>query len=190
MDEARPDVLFVHGLERPADINIPMGAIGIMNDVQAPKLGLFDFEVKRERVKQAQVLAMDLHWFFTLRHDMHHDRLQKFVIIDYTKEMVINAVIKDGNREVIAGMGQYIIQETTMTAEVAFIVKDGFQNRGIGTELLTFLTYLARRQGLAAFTAEVLFENKPMLHVFEKSDFIIEKRGVEGVYEMRLDFRE
>ena len=128
--------------------------------------------------------------FFTLRHDMHHDRLQKFVIIDYTKEMVINAVMTDGEREIIAGMGQYIIQETTMTAEVAFIVRDGFQNRGIGTELLTYLTYLARRQGLIGFTAEVLFENKPMLHVFEKSDFVIEKRGIEGVYEMKLDFRE
>jgi len=128
--------------------------------------------------------------FFTLRHDMHHDRLQQFVIIDYTKEMVINAVIKDGEREIISGMGQFIIYETAMTAEVAFIVKDGFQNRGIGTELLTYLTYLARRQGLVGFTAEVLLENKPMLHVFEKAGFVIEKRGLEGVYEMKLDFRE
>jgi RimJ/RimL family protein N-acetyltransferase len=128
--------------------------------------------------------------FFTLRHDMHHDRLQQFVIIDYTKEMVINAMLTDGEREVIAGMGQYIIYETTMTAEVAFIVKDAFQDRGIGTELLTYLTYLARRQGLAGFTAEVLFENKPMLHVFEKAGFVIEKRGTEGVYDMRLDFRD
>ncbi|RPI89760.1 MAG: GNAT family N-acetyltransferase, partial [Spirochaetales bacterium] len=61
-------------------------------------------------------------------------------------------------------------------------------NRGIGTEILTYLTYLAKRRGLSAFTAEVLVENKPMVHVFEKSGFDIEKRGSEGVYEMKLNF--
>jgi len=38
------------------------------------------------------------------------------------------------------------------------------------------LTFLAKRQGLLGFTAEVLMENQPMLHLFEKMGFDIEKR--------------
>jgi acyl-CoA hydrolase/RimJ/RimL family protein N-acetyltransferase len=126
--------------------------------------------------------------FFTLRPDMPHERLQSYVIIDYTKEIVILASIIKDEKEVIVGMGQYIIGETSLSAEVAFIVKDEFQNRGIGTEIITYLTYLAKRRGLTSFTAEVLVENKPMIHVFEKAGFDIEKRGSEGVYEMKLNF--
>ena len=51
---------------------------------------------------------------------------------------------------------------------MAFAVRDDMQNRGIGTELLSYLILLAKREGLLGFTAEVLAENRPMLHVFEK----------------------
>jgi ribosomal protein S18 acetylase RimI-like enzyme len=74
-------------------------------------------------------------------------------------------------------------------AEVAFAVRDDYQNKGIGTELLSYLTYLANRQGLLGFTAEVLMENRPMLHLFEKMGFDIQKRREEGVYELEMMFR-
>jgi acyl-CoA hydrolase/GNAT superfamily N-acetyltransferase len=127
--------------------------------------------------------------FISMRRDMPHERLQQFVVIDYTKEMVILAVTRQEERETLVGIGQYSIQETTHTAEVAFAVRDDCQGRGIGTELLTYLTYLAKRQGLLGFTAEVLMENRPMLHLFEKMGFDIQKSVMEGVYELRMMFR-
>lgn len=48
--------------------------------------------------------------------------------------------------------------------------------------------YLAKRDGLLGFTAEVLQQNRPMLHLFEKMGFDIDKRSAEGVYEMRMTF--
>ena len=127
--------------------------------------------------------------FISLRKDMPHERLQDFAIIDYTKETVILAVISEDEKEEVIGMGQYGINDITHTAEVAFVVRDDYQNKGIGTELLSYLTYLAKKQGLLGFTAEVLTENRPMLHLFEKMGFDIEKRTGGGVYEMRIAFR-
>lgn len=128
--------------------------------------------------------------FISMRKDMPHERLQEFVIIDYTQEMVILATIqKDNGVEEVVGVGQYGIDEHTHTAEVAFVVRDDCQGQGIGTELLAYLTYLAKRQGLLGFTAEVLEENRPMLHLFEKMGFDIEKRRSEGVYELKMTFR-
>jgi acyl-CoA hydrolase/GNAT superfamily N-acetyltransferase len=129
--------------------------------------------------------------FISVRKDMPHERLQHYVIIDYTKEMVILAVIENEDQEqYIVGIGQYGINEDTHAAEVAVVVRDDWQGKGIGTEMLSYLTYLAKRQGLLGFTAEVLVENKPMLTLFEKGGFDIEKRRIEGVYELKLVFRE
>jgi acyl-CoA hydrolase/ribosomal protein S18 acetylase RimI-like enzyme len=127
--------------------------------------------------------------FISVREDMPHERLQEFVAIDYTQEMVILAVIQKEEKEVIVGVGQYGIGQDIHTAEVAFAVRDDYQNKGIGSELLSYLTLLAKKQGLLGFYAEVLAENRPMLHLFEKMGFDIKKRREEGVYELEMTFR-
>jgi len=130
------------------------------------------------------------HRFISTRTSMHHEQLQKFVVIDYTKEMVILAIIEeDDGKEVIVGMAQYFIDENTHTAEVAFVVRDDLQNQGIGSELLGYLTLLAKRNGLHGFTAAVLMDNKPMLQLFEKMGFVVEKHAEAGVYELKMSFR-
>jgi acyl-CoA hydrolase/GNAT superfamily N-acetyltransferase len=128
--------------------------------------------------------------FISARRDMPHERLQEFAVIDYTREMVILAVTTDKEKEEILGVAQYGIDEGTHTGEVGVVVRDDVQGRGIGTELLSYLTYLAKRQGLLGFTAEVLVENRPMMNLFEKMGFDIEKRRSEYVYELKMTFRE
>jgi acyl-CoA hydrolase/RimJ/RimL family protein N-acetyltransferase len=128
--------------------------------------------------------------FISTRRDMPHQQLQEFVVIDYTKNMVILAVIKSDQKEEIVGLGQYWINESAHTAEVGLVIPDEHQNRGIGTEILTYLTYLARKQGLLGFTAEVLLENSPMLHLFEKMGFDMEKEFEGGICELKMLFRE
>jgi len=126
--------------------------------------------------------------FISVRKDMPHERLQRFVVIDYTKEMAILAVIGQREKQEIIGLGQYI-DESTDTAELALAVRDDYQNKGVGTELLSYLTYLAKGQGLVGFTAEVLTENRPMFHLFEKMGFDIGKKGAGRVCELKLMFR-
>lgn len=128
--------------------------------------------------------------FISRRKDMPHERLQEFVIIDYSHEIAIVATLRQDEKELIVGLGQYSIDPTTHTAEVALVVRDDFQNRGIGHRLLSYLTYLARKQGLLGFTAEVLVENRPMLHLFEKMGFSMDRRTEEQVYELKMTFSE
>jgi RimJ/RimL family protein N-acetyltransferase len=130
------------------------------------------------------------HRFISTRNSMPHEQLQKFVVIDYTREMVILAIVEKDNRESIVGMAQYFIDEKTHTAEVAFVVRDDHQSLGIGSELLGYITLLAKRNGLHGFTAAVLMDNRPMLQLFEKMGFIVEQRAEAGVYELKMSFRE
>ncbi len=128
--------------------------------------------------------------FISARKDMPHERLQEFVIIDYKSMVVILAVIHRDSQEEIVGLGQFSVDPSAHTAEVAFVVKDNFHNKGIGSELLSFMTYIAMKQGILGFTAEVLVDNKPMLRVFEKSGFDIIGRGSDNIYELRKQFRQ
>jgi acyl-CoA hydrolase/RimJ/RimL family protein N-acetyltransferase len=130
------------------------------------------------------------HRFITTRTSMPHEQLQKFVVIDYTKEMVILAIMAENGNDVIVGMGQYFIDEETHTAEVAFVVRDDHQGQGIGAELIRYLTLLAKKSGLHGFVAEVLMDNKPMLQLFQQMGFIIEQRAEAGMYELKMSFRE
>ena len=124
--------------------------------------------------------------FISSRRDMPHERLQEFVIIDYSQELVILATAVNREKEEVIGLGQYGIGREVHTAEVAFAVKDQYQNKGIGTELLNYLIYLGKRNSLLAFTAEVIYDNKPMLSIFEKAGFKIVSSG-SGIYELHLD---
>ncbi|MBP7146718.1 MAG: GNAT family N-acetyltransferase [Acidobacteria bacterium] len=128
--------------------------------------------------------------FVTARRDMPHSRLQQLVVIDYTKELVILALVPGREKSLLVGVGEYYVDERSNTAEVAFTVRDDHQNQGVGTEMLAYLILLAKKQGLHAFTAEVLADNKPMLRVFQKANFDIEMRSEDLVYELRMKFRD
>lgn len=127
--------------------------------------------------------------FISARKDMPHRMLQEFVVIDYTAEMVILAIVEDDEMELLVGLGQYSIDERRHTAEVAVVVRDDCQKKGIGSELLSYLTYLAKRQGLLGFSAEVMVGNRSMLRLFEEMQFDIKKSLDSGVYELGMTFR-
>ncbi len=128
--------------------------------------------------------------FISPRTDMPHERLQEFVVIDYTKELVILAIMDEGGVEEIAGIAQYGINEDMHTAEAAVVVRDDKQGRGLGTELISYLTFLAKKSGLLGFTAEVLSENKPIVRLIEKMGYDVEKREFGGVFKYKLGFKE
>jgi len=128
--------------------------------------------------------------FISARKDMPHERLQDFVVVDYTEKMVVLATLETETEkdEVVVGMGEYAVDKDVLTAEVAFVVHDDYQGRGIGAELLRYLTYIAKRRGLHGFTADVLMENQAMVHLFERVGFEVEKRWESGLYHLRMHF--
>jgi len=129
--------------------------------------------------------------FISKRRDLPHERLQELVVIDYTQEMAIVAVVGgEEGKETFVGVGRYYIYPDRQSAEVAFAVRDDYQKKGIGQELLSYLTYLARRQGLLGFTADVLAGNEPMLHVFEKGGFELQRHTSAGLVELKMTFKQ
>ena len=115
-------------------------------------------------------------------------QVQEFVYIDHRNEVSIVASVPDADGEEIVAIGGYYLDPHTNRAEVAFVVGDRWQHRRIGTFLLKHLGHIARRHGIAGFTAEVLRENKAMQSVFNHSGLKVQSRLQEGVYHYDMTF--
>jgi ribosomal protein S18 acetylase RimI-like enzyme len=124
--------------------------------------------------------------FTTSRTDIASTEIHAITHFDPLKEMMILALLKD--KDVVVGIGQYFIDESSNIAEVAFVVHDGFQNRGIARELIAHLKDIAKRNGLRGFTAETFMENKRMIHLFESMGFSKEKSPGTRSYELTCSF--
>jgi RimJ/RimL family protein N-acetyltransferase len=113
---------------------------------------------------------------------------QNFLYTDYRNDMAIVGTLLEAHGEDIVAIGRYYLDPRTNRAELAFIVRDQWQNRGIGTFLLRYLITIAKRNGIAGFTAEVLPQNKSMLAVLNKSGCKTRSHLDDDVCIVELDF--
>jgi len=117
--------------------------------------------------------------YFMMLRALPHQTVQAMTTIDYEREMAIVGVVRREGRERIVAVGRYgLIGDSSRLAEIAFTVRDDWQNIGIGSFLLNYLADIAARRGIEAFTAEILQSNGPMLAILNKA-----RRPVKCVYE-------
>lgn len=126
--------------------------------------------------------------FMTHRHHLGHEQIRNFVYIDHRKDVAIVGTLPAAHGEEIIAIGRYYLDAKTNRAEVAFIIRDEWQNHGIGSFLFNHLVTIAKCNGISGFTAEVLRENRKMQSVFVRSGFKVKSRMEEGVYSFQIDF--
>jgi acyl-CoA hydrolase/GNAT superfamily N-acetyltransferase len=125
-------------------------------------------------------------WHHDLKQMPHRDIL-RMLDVDYTHNMaVVIETDPDDEEPKLIAVGRYHTDPATNYAEAAFEVRDDWQGRGLGTILLQHLIEIARENGVAGFTAEVLAENRPMQHVFHKSGLEVQSQLDSGVYSLTM----
>ncbi len=126
--------------------------------------------------------------FMSHQKRVSRQQIQDFVYIDHRNDVTIVGTVPEAHGEDIIAVGSYYLDPKTNLAEVAFVVGDHWQNRGIGTFLLKHLMRIARRNGIRGFTAEVLIENKPMQAVINKANCKIKSKFAGNVYSYEMEF--
>ena len=116
-----------------------------------------------------------MRYFQTLKlsRRIAHERMIRICFIDYDREMALVADSKDpqtGEREIIA-MGRLSRVYDRDEAEFSLLVRDGFQRRGLGTELLRRLVAIGHDERLHRLTAVILPQNQGMLRICSKLGF-------------------
>ncbi len=105
--------------------------------------------------------------FFTAKPRLSDAMIEHFTTVDFHNQLTLVAEI--GGQ--LAAVASYEREGDADRAEVAFVVADHDQGRGLGTVLLEHLAADARERGITRFTAETLATNRQMLGVFRSAGF-------------------
>ena len=111
--------------------------------------------------------------------DVHH-----FTTVDYYERVALVATVGDE----IVGVVRYDKVDPA-TAEVAFVIRDDHQSRGLGTVFLEHIAQVARERGVRRFTASILPDNTRMMEVFEHAGYRSSSEIDDGVVTLTFDIR-
>jgi acyl-CoA hydrolase/ribosomal protein S18 acetylase RimI-like enzyme len=125
--------------------------------------------------------------YFTSTVRFPHKDIQQVANIDYQNELAIVGVVPAVAGEQVVAIAQYFLDPKTKEAEVAFVVQDEWQAKGIGTFLLDYLVQIARQRGVQRFLASVLPTNKAMLAIFHNSGYKVNTKFDGQAYSLGLD---
>ena len=125
--------------------------------------------------------------YFTHTMTFPHRDVQKLANIDYQNELAIVAVVPGPSGEEIVAIAQYFLDPMTHAAEVAFIVHDEWQAKGMGSFLLEYIAQIAQQNGVKRFLAKVLPMNKPMLAIFHNSRYKVSTEFDGEAYSLVCD---
>ncbi|HUK18987.1 MAG TPA: bifunctional acetate--CoA ligase family protein/GNAT family N-acetyltransferase [Bryobacteraceae bacterium] len=111
-----------------------------------------------------------------LEQRTRHERLMRTCFIDYDREMALVAERRNpetGEPEIL-GVGRLTKVPWTNEAEVAVVVSDQWQGRGLGKELLARMAIVGADEKLARLTASILPDNRDMMRICEKLGFSLQ----------------
>jgi GNAT superfamily N-acetyltransferase len=107
--------------------------------------------------------------FFNFKKDISKEELALITHADFEQAVVLLATTFAGKDELVIGEASYFViylSAAARGAELAFVVEEDFQGRGVASLLLKHLVEIAYSKGLDFLVAEVLSCNAPMLNVF------------------------
>ncbi|TWD84124.1 acyl-CoA synthetase (NDP forming) [Kribbella amoyensis] len=131
----------------------------------------------------ARVSEQSKYYRFFAPYPQLSDRdVARFTQVDYTDRLALIVTVGDQ----MIGVGRY---ERTgrRTAEVAFLIEDAHQGRGLGQLLLEHLSQAAREHGITRFVAEVLPDNRKMITVFTEAGYKVAREFEDGVIIVEFD---
>ena len=112
--------------------------------------------------------------------------VERFTTVDHDERAAVVALLRDQ----IVGVCRYSRFPGTADAEVAVVVEDAHQGRGLGALLLEHMESAARERGVERFVADVLPSNRRMLAVFRAAGFEISREMADGYVELTFSIQE
>lgn len=126
--------------------------------------------------------------YFSAIKTMPHNKMQSYVNVDYNQIISIVGLAGKPGKERIIGEARFTRYRRRPYGDIAFIVDEECQNRGIASYMYKMLIRLAKERGLMGFTADVLLENKAMMRVLEKGDLPVQAKLEQDILKVTLPF--
>jgi RimJ/RimL family protein N-acetyltransferase len=127
--------------------------------------------------------------FFNVMKRLPPDWARILATVDYHHRLALIAEYGPPDAPVLVAVARYEPTNDPETAEVAFVVQDGFQGRGLGVVLLNRLLEAGEARGIRRFRAYVLADNSRMLDMLARFTDIRERSVDHGVVDILFERR-
>jgi len=127
--------------------------------------------------------------FFTVMKRLPPDWAHLLANVDYERRLALLAEHGPPAARELVGVARYEPTDRADTAEIAFVIQDGWQNRGLGTLMLNALLAAAEARGIRRFRAYVLTTNARMIDLLVRFTDVQERHTASGVTELLLTRR-
>jgi len=128
--------------------------------------------------------------YFSPIKTMPHAKMQEYVNVDYRNTMSIVGLVGEPGEGRIIAEARYVRTPGSPFADLAFVVDETYQGKGIATFLFITLIKIAKDRGVDGLKADVLATNKSMLKVLEKAPYPVQAVLDSGVYELKIPLSE
>ncbi|MHA1265953.1 MAG: GNAT family N-acetyltransferase [Candidatus Helarchaeota archaeon] len=120
--------------------------------------------------------------FFSSHRQPTPQMIKKYTDIDYVNNMAIVAIVNENGKDRMVGVARYVLDPPPDEAELAVVVTDDWQNRGLGTQMLLHILGIMIKRKIKKVHGDVFLENRKMLQLMHESGFKqIEKEDAFGV---------
>jgi acetyltransferase len=127
------------------------------------------------------------HW---LGHKVTPEWIDSMTHIDYHRHMAFAVTTVNDGVEQFVGVGRYVVDAVTLSADVALVLADAWQGRGLGRRLLATLLEHAQTAGVREAVGVVLATNVAMLRLARSMGFAMSAEpGDATVMRIRRDLR-
>jgi acetyltransferase len=104
--------------------------------------------------------------FLTNLDRLRPEILYHLVHIDYECEYALAATVNEKNSEVIVGVCRYVCTFDPHRAELAIVIRDDWQGKGIGRALVERVFTVAKRNGIKTIELHIDPQNESSISLF------------------------
>ncbi len=131
--------------------------------------------------------------FLSAAKGLSDKQARQLAEVDYVNRMALVGTVQEEGEERIISVARYGMLDDPEPglAEAAIVVRDDYQNRGLGKISMERLVRYGRAHGVKAFMATVHVANVPVMQFIKHSGFPFEKKMLEpGIWEIRINLPE
>ena len=124
------------------------------------------------------------HRFFSAMRRLPPDWARFLATVDYRRRFALAVEAPAPDTDALIAVARYEETDDPATPEVAFVVQDEWQNRGLGTVLFREIVRAGKENGVHRFRAWVLADNRRMLDLIRRHGDVVARGFAEGVIEL------
>jgi len=128
--------------------------------------------------------------FFHEKTRFVRDEAEGLSQIDYRKNLTLLALVGEFGFSRVVGVGEYLLDESTNMAEVAFSISSDFQGKGLGTHLMGKLSEAALNNGIAGLLAYTAETNEGMIRLFHTLPYVVRTEMDKDILMLTCRFDE